>query len=334
MKKAFSGYYTPSESEFKELWAKARIIVDANVLLTLYGISEATREALLSLLESVKERLWIPHQFALEYQRNRLGKILEQVKHYEDAHRTLKSILDDHFRSRTRHPFVSEQVEKGLEEICKNLLDGKTEQEKLLHSDPLFVRTTELFEDRVGAPYNDTELAQAYDTARKRFSEKTPPGFKDSDKPEPMRFGDYVGWRQILDFVVKNKVAVILVTDDGKEDWWRREGGETFGPRPELVVEFRSCCSDLFYMYSSDRFLEFSQKYIGGSVDPRAISELKERRESEPPPDAKKPIGINASDSMAIKPVAYSSDGDLSEAKSVSDTPKLVARDSVKPEGE
>jgi hypothetical protein len=334
MKKTFSGYYAPSESEFKELWAKALIIVDANVLLTLYGVSPSTRDALLSLLESVKERLWIPHQFAFEYQRNRLGKILEQVKHYEDAHRTLKLILEEEFRSRTRHPFVSEQVENGLEEICKNLLDGKREQEKLLISDTLFIKTTELFEGRVGAPYNEAELGQIYETARKRFSERIPPGFKDTDKPEPMRFGDYVGWRQILDFVVKNNVSVILVTDDAKEDWWRREGAQTFGPRPELVVEFRSCCSGLFHMYSSDRFLEYSQKYIGRPVDPRAISELKERRESEPPPDAIKSIAVEASDSIAVKPTGYVSDRDRTEEKPIPDTPKLTAQDIVKPEGE
>jgi hypothetical protein len=328
MKKAFSGYYTPSEGEFEELWENARIILDANVLLTTYGVSQSTREALISLFENVKERLWIPHQFAFEYQRNRLEKILEQVKHYEDAHRTLTMILEEQFRSRTRHPFVSEQIENGLEEICKNLLAGKAEQEKLLHSDPHFVKITELFEGKVGAPYSDSELGGVYETARKRFSEKIPPGFKDTDKPEPLRFGDYVGWRQILDFAEKHKVAVIFVTDDAKEDWWKKEGTKTFGPRPEIVEEFRRCCSTLFYMYSSDRFLEFSVKYIGQRVDPRAISELKERRESEPPPDAIKATIVQVQDTLAIKSTSYTSGHPISQEKPILDAPKLTEQDS------
>jgi len=177
-------------------------------------------------------------------------------------------------------------VERRLEKICEHLLEGKTEQEKLLSADPHFARITELFEDRVGAPYSEPDLDKAYETARERFSKQVPPGFKDLDKPEPARYGDFVGWRQILAFAVKNKVSVILVTDDAKDDWWRREGSQTFGPHPQLVVEFRSCCAGLFYMYSSDRFLELSGTYIvGGPVDPKAISELKERRESEAPPD-------------------------------------------------
>ncbi len=94
MKKEFIGYYTPSESEFQDLWTEGRIVVDANVLLAVYGVSPSTRDTLSALLKKVKERLWIPNHFALEYRRNRLGKILEQVKHYEDVRRNLQAILE------------------------------------------------------------------------------------------------------------------------------------------------------------------------------------------------------------------------------------------------
>jgi len=334
MKKEFIGYYSPSESEFTELWTKGRVIVDANVLLAVYGVSPSTRGTLLGLLGAVKDRLWIPNHFALEYQRNRLGKILEQVRHYEDAHRNLRTILDDKFRARTQHPFVSEGVDSGLEGICKSLLEGKAEQEKLLAIDPHFARTTELFEDRVGAPYSEPELEKVYDAARKRYAERIPPGFKDADKPEPERYGDYVGWRQILDFAIKNSASVILVTDDAKEDWWKREDARTFGPRPELVVEFRSCCSGLFYMYSSDRFLELSGKYIGGPVDPKAINELKERRESEPPPENRKPTAGAFSEALAVKSTGYASDLGAKVEKSILDIPKSTTQDLEKPEGD
>jgi predicted nucleic acid-binding protein len=330
MKRTFVGYYTPTEDEFGALWAEARIVLDANVLLAAYGVSPSTRETLFRLLEKIQERLWIPNQFALEYQRRRLSKILEQVKHYEDAHRNLKVMLENQFRSRTQHPFVSEQVEGGLEDICKTLLEGKIEQEKLLSTDPHFLRITELFEGRVGAAYTEPELIQAYDTARRRFGGQIPPGFRDSDKPEPERYGDYVGWRQILDFAAKNNCSVILVTDDAKDDWWRRLGSQTFGPRPELVVEFRSTCSGLFYMYSSDRFLEFSGKYIGGPVDPKAINELKVRRESEIPPDAKKASEAKSAGPEAPKSTGYNVESDAGII--ALDSPKSTGEDFQKPE--
>jgi len=219
MKKAFYGYYRPSDDEFAELWATARIVVDANVLLAVYGLSPSTRDVLLGLLDRVRDRVWIPSQFAFEYQRNRIGKIREQVKHYEDVHRSLQAILEHNFRSKTQHPFVSEEVERRLEEICTCLLEGKRQQESLLDVDPHFARVTDIFADRVGPAYTEVELEKFYETARARFDKNIPPGFKDSQKPVPERYGDFVGWRQILDFATKNRVSVILVTDDAKEDW-------------------------------------------------------------------------------------------------------------------
>jgi hypothetical protein len=325
MKKAFIGYYTPSEEEFAELWAKGRIVVDANVLLAIYGVSPSTRETLLRLLDAVKERLWIPNHFAWEYHRNRITKILEQVKHYDDAQKNLKRVLEEQFRSRTQHPFVSKAVEKTLEKTCKHLTDGKAEQEKLLESDPNLVRITELFNGRVGIPYNESELNDIYNIARKRFSEKIPPGFKDSDKPEPARYGDYVGWRQLLDFAIKTNASVILVTDDVKEDWWRQEGSRRFGPRPELIFEFRTYCSGLFHMYASDQFLELSGKYIGGPVDPNAISELKERRESEPQSDPRKSDATEITSPIGLKSLSYIAD--RAQEKPDIDAPKSGGED-------
>jgi len=332
MKNTFIGYYRPSENEFAELWAKANVVVDANVLLAVYGVSPLTAEALLRLLEleTIKTRLWIPHQFALEYQRNRRGKILDQVKNYEDTHRDLRTILDDQFRSNRQHPFVSEETEKELERTCENLLEGKTKQESLLKSDHYFDRTTELFQGRVGAPFSDPELKQVYEAASLRFDKKIPPGFKDADKPVPERFGDYVGWRQILDFGLKNNASVMLITDDAKEDWWRQERGKPIGPRPELVAEFRSCCSALFYMYPSDRFLELSATYLGRAVDPKAISELKERRESEAAPDVMKSTGVVATE-LPLKSAGYIPE---SGANAMLDTPKLTSLDPEKSEEE
>lgn len=333
MKKAFFGYYKPSEDEFAELWNGARIVVDANVLLGVYGLSPSTREALLGILERVRDRLWIPNQFAFEYQRHRVDRIRQEIRHYEEAHKSLHTVLEQQFRSRTQHPFVSRAVEKGLERICKRLLEGKREEENLLRSDPYFARTTDLFAGKVGPPYSEAQLNQAYEVARERFKNNIPPGFKDAQKPESTRYGDYVGWRQILDFAAKSSVSVILVTDDAKEDWWRMEGSENYGPRPELIVEFRDVCSGLFYMYPSDGFLELSGRYIGGPVNPAAISELKERRQSEMPSEmTMKPTEAPIPEPLAIKSSVSAQERSVGDQEKALDLPKLTAEEVAKPE--
>ncbi len=73
------GHYWPTEQEFAQLWEHALIVLDAGVLLDLHRYSEATREALLGILESIRDRVWVPHQAAAEYQRNRIKAVQDSV---------------------------------------------------------------------------------------------------------------------------------------------------------------------------------------------------------------------------------------------------------------
>ena len=80
MKQYFHGYYKPTDEDFDAIWNEATIVVDANVLLNLYTYSAATSQEVLTLLSEFDERLWLPHQVALEYHENRYGIILKESK--------------------------------------------------------------------------------------------------------------------------------------------------------------------------------------------------------------------------------------------------------------
>jgi hypothetical protein len=75
MRRAFPGYYRPTEDEFSELWNGCLFAFDANVLLNLYRYSLETSNEFLTILSEISDRLWIPHQAALEYQRRRVDGI-------------------------------------------------------------------------------------------------------------------------------------------------------------------------------------------------------------------------------------------------------------------
>ena len=92
MKSQFPGYYRPTQAEFKELWNDCIFILDTNVLLNLYRYDEATRNDFLVTLEYVKDRLWIPHQVALEYQENRNQVIKSEEKRLNDIEIVLNGI--------------------------------------------------------------------------------------------------------------------------------------------------------------------------------------------------------------------------------------------------
>jgi hypothetical protein len=71
--------------------------------------------------------------------------------------------------------------------------------------------------------------------------------------------------------------AVLLVTADRKEDWWWREQGKTVGPHPELIREIQRCAGvELFWMYSSDQFMEHAKKYSAATVSNESVAEIKQ----------------------------------------------------------
>src|SRR6185503_17618148 len=85
MKELFPGFYQPTDHEFKKLWEKCTFVLDANVLLNLYRYPEEAKADLLKVIGKISDRLWLPYQAALEYQRNRLTVIAEQQKKFSDV---------------------------------------------------------------------------------------------------------------------------------------------------------------------------------------------------------------------------------------------------------
>ena len=109
MKKAFPGHFANDPDDLKRLWENSLIAVDANVLLNLYRFSDSTRDEFLAVFEKLKDRLWISHQVAAEYLRNRLKVISDQAKTYDVAIEGLEALRQS-FENPKQHPFVSVEM--------------------------------------------------------------------------------------------------------------------------------------------------------------------------------------------------------------------------------
>ncbi|WP_306603007.1 PIN-like domain-containing protein [Azonexus sp.] len=286
MRNLFNGYYRPSDQQFDEIWKTGTIALDANVLLNLYRYSIDTRDRLISILKEFKSRLWLPHQAALEFHKNRLPVIFEQLDAYEKLESLLKnnkSDLEKKFADFKRHPIIridslASRLEKGFDSALKNL-----DEHRLKHpqtdEDSILNTITELFDGRVGAPYDDERLAKIYKDGDIRYSKLKPPGYKDAQtKKDDGKFGDLIIWLQMIDYGKQTKSPLILVTDDVKEDWWLRINGKTIGPRPELISEMQKEASVDFYIYKTDQFMEYSNKFIKKSISTAALNEVRDVR--------------------------------------------------------
>jgi len=219
VKTLFPGYYEPSPEEFDRLWKEAIFTFDANVLLNLYRYSPDTRDALISTLKSLQDRLWLPHQAALEYHRNRLDSISHELNPYDDLPKSLR-IAHARLKSSTQHPFAEKETVDGLgsllDKLEKELNASKERQTKLLRSDPILADVTTLFDGRVSAPFDSAKIDEIIKEGKERYAKKIPPGYRDASKPDDKAFGDLIIWKQLLEKAKQHTKGIILVTNDAK----------------------------------------------------------------------------------------------------------------------
>lgn len=306
MKKEFIGYYRPNEEELKELWEHCLFIVDANVLLNLYRYPKEACSDLLQVFQEISSRLWIPHQAALEYQENRLTVIAEQVAKFDDVKKNLadaQNKLDTEFSQlKKRHSSIKpdnllKSVESTFGTFSEELKTLKETQPDVSSDDKLRDKIDVLFEGKVGSPpASQTVLDEIYKEGKLRYEQKRPPGYMDekekskSDEKSDYLYGgllfkrvygDLVVWNQIIDKAKDEKHKhIIFITDDLKEDWWwivNSSGRKTIGPRPELIEEIYSKADiSHFYMYNSERFLDFAKTYLEIDVKQESIDQIKD----------------------------------------------------------
>ena len=91
MRNLLPGYYRLDDERLNQMMQSATLILDSSVLLNLYRYPKQARDDFLSILRSVKERLWIPYQVALEFQENRLSVIADQVARFDDVRKLINS---------------------------------------------------------------------------------------------------------------------------------------------------------------------------------------------------------------------------------------------------
>ena len=304
MQSMFKSYYSLTPNDSKKLWSECFFAVDANVLLNLYRFPIGARKDLLRVLTHFKERLWLPHQAALEYQRNRAGVLAEQVGRFGavisamgKVDGALNSDLDK-LQLRKRHSSID--PDKLLSKIRAEITSAKEtleaqrqKQEKEIAADQLRTEIEGLFEGRVGTPFSLESLTEIYKEGVTRYQHSRPPGYLDQEKakepdgvyyfdglPIHRQYGDLLVWKQLLAEAKQRKAHdLIFVTDDDKEDWWFESGGRTIGPRPELVEEARiEAGVQRFNMYSSERFIEYAREHLKLTIQADSIREIREAK--------------------------------------------------------
>lgn len=303
MKGLFPQYNYSDTEGYAQVWKTALFVFDTNVLLNLYRYQTSTREELLTVLEKLTDRIWIPHHVALEFQRNRISVIAEQGKRFNDIRQVIEKIQTSlateisKLNLQKRHALINPELlisgfEKLTEGFLTELEDLEKTQQTITSTDPLKIKIEELFENKVGPAYiKQIEIDELSKEAEKRYKSKIPPGYKDEvkEKDEPdefqheeiiykRKYGDYIVWKQMLAHAATYAPKkLIFVTDDGKEDWWAQASGKTLGPRAELREEASRIGNlESFLMYKPDGFLRYAKEFLKADVSEDTLNEVRD----------------------------------------------------------
>lgn len=286
MKKQFGHLLPLTEEEVEAIWKEATLTVDANVLLDFYRYHPETRGALIQALRGFEGRLWLSHQAALEFVRNRARAAAAVGKELAEAHgdvNTLESALkkaaDD---LRGRRPLPREVGQKLKADVDAAIRSAKASIEELrarhangASTDAVLDDVLSLFDGCVGGPPAGDELADLHKEAERRIKEKVPPGYEDAKKEGGNVYGDYLLWHQVLQQAKSSAKPVILVTSERKEDWWERAQGKAVGPRHELLEEAHRVAGQRVLIYQTASFIERSVGPLHGWMTALVLDDIR-----------------------------------------------------------
>lgn len=253
MRQLLIGYTSRSPKDLKPLWDEAFIVLDTSALIDLHDLQEKDpkeAEETLAVLDELKERLWMPHQVALEL----LHDFDERRRKKREVFRSLQNHVDGLEKKLQSAGLVPTD---RVQSACKEVAAFVEESEPNWESPTKFEAEVErLFDGHVGPMLSTDDFIQRSIRCQQRYDHKRPPGFCDEKKPEN-RYGDCLIWGQILDEARLRKQPVLLIINDRKDDWWLLgDYGKKIGPRPELIDEMRRLAGVDAHLYTLSAFIE------------------------------------------------------------------------------
>lgn len=291
MKKIFFEQYPMSDKEIRYFLQKGLLVFDTNVLLNLYFYTTETKNKMFGVMDKCKDRLWLPYQVGWEYFNNRKDKIEKLHKSCDvitdsvnDAKNRFSKLLNDNYQ---RHPYI---VRKELIELFKNGLKPLEEKLKELKSndpdyakkDTIWERLETLYNGKTGEDYPLEKLEAIYKEGEERYSFEIPPGYADikekKDRGPRHLYGDVIIWKMVIDHAKENKINVVFVTEEKKEDWFEKKRE----PRKDLLKEFFDKSEgQKILICDQEEFLYLADKHLGTDVGKDAIKEIKEVADEE-----------------------------------------------------
>ncbi|GHD33108.1 hypothetical protein GCM10010313_78260 [Streptomyces violarus] len=287
----YEPYWRRSIEEIEAAIKSSTIVLDTNALVNLYRMAAEGRAEYFAVLSHVSKRLWIPRQVVDEFHKVRLSAVASHISGLKsksaavgEAAEKLQAALRDFARLYSLADGRVAEYMKPLDSAISGILDHvkndvegfDLEPGRLASHDPIMNRLAEILEGKVGSGIPVADMPDALKEAERRGAEKVPPGYKDWEQKGSDGVGDYLIWREMIEYAKTVKRGVLFVTSDVKDDWFRRQSGFVIGPRPELVKEMREEGDSRYHHLTLAEFLGTASRALGVFVSTNTISRAKE----------------------------------------------------------
>lgn len=269
MREKLKEYFHCSEFDTKQVWGNCIIVLDTNILLSLYEFDQEQVSTILKSLGDgeVSKKLWMPYYVAREFMNNRENTIRKRLEarsiKIAAVYEAIAGLKNEKSFNENKVKELKEEFKKWISLPENNNIINALDQEQ----DEILKWIILKFNKKIGERYNEDREKELHNQYEQRVKLKIPPGcneIKDNN-----RAGDYLIWCEILEVANKTNKDVIFVTEDLKKGDWAREISLNMLDNverlvldlPSLVREFSLKTNQRFTVRNLMQFLELCKKY-------------------------------------------------------------------------
>lgn len=260
MKKHFPGFYPYNNQEMKDLLGKSTIVFGASVLLDLLKISYG-----MDFLDIVNEkigieRLWLPYDTAWLYHERLATVVDEQIKNVDSAASALNR-LKASFSDNGQHPYIPDTLKVGFDNMMKKIKDALDKDRNFLlghlNNSDLRKRIDELFQGRIGEPYEQNQLEQLYQESEERHKQRRHPSIDfSSSKNIRIRHHRLIVWKQIERYAQEEQKPIVLVLNRITPNWFFIYNDAMVRPHQNLINEFIENTKQNIYIITAHELID------------------------------------------------------------------------------
>ncbi|OZC04021.1 PIN domain-containing protein [Rubricoccus marinus] len=289
------------------------LVLDANVLLALYGKTAQTQNAIAGLFVQAHEagRLVVPEHSLREYLSNRAEKLAGEL----EALRTLKSKAgrakgdQDLHLPDTFAPFALagpandaiERLRDADEALKQAAKQAQESLDELIEDAEVVIREKDPVMAIVQSFADESSVEKLKDTydevekeAKTRLTRPPLGDKKDLNKRNGNELGDYLVWKALLQAAESRSADgaadTVFVTNDTKPNWWADKGDDgPVMPRDELTEEYRTTTGGgTLHLLTLDDYVEMMD------AEETVVVELRQSSEPEPKSDPESEAAMDA----------------------------------------